>query len=82
MVTVPVNDQAQMDVIALEHTMAQLKTEAKSSPVVATAGTTDAGAIFNPAIRGLTHEYGAWLHIDAAWGGALIYRIIDKLCGY
>lgn len=84
-VTVPVNDQAQMDVVALEHTMAQLKAEGKIiACVVATAGTTDAGAIDPiPAIRKLTHEYGAWLHIDAAWGGALIlsnnYR--DKLAG-
>ena len=52
-VTVPVNDQAQMDVAALEHTMAQLKAEGKIiACVVATAGTTDAGAIdLIPAIR-------------------------------
>ncbi|MEZ2902220.1 aspartate aminotransferase family protein [Acinetobacter terrestris] len=73
-VTVPVNDNAQMDVAALEATMARLQAEGKIvACVVATAGTTDAGAI-DPlkAIRDITNKYGAWMHIDAAWGGALI----------
>ncbi|WP_213687081.1 pyridoxal phosphate-dependent decarboxylase family protein [Acinetobacter sp. WY4] len=73
-VTVPVNENAQMDVDALEKTMAHLQSEGKIvACVVATAGTTDAGAI-DPlkAIREITNKYGAWMHIDAAWGGALI----------
>ena len=73
-VTVPVNENAQMDVVALEQTMAHLKAEGKIvACVVATAGTTDAGAI-DPLkkIRDITNQYGAWMHIDAAWGGALI----------
>ena len=73
-VTVPVNDNAQMDVDALEKTMEHLRATGKIvACVVATAGTTDAGAI-DPLkeIREITNKYGAWMHIDAAWGGALI----------
>lgn len=73
-VTVPSNEKAQMDVDALEKTMAHLHAEGKIvACVVATAGTTDAGAI-DPLhrIRDITAQYGTWMHIDAAWGGALI----------
>ncbi len=73
-VTVPVNENAQMDTEALEKTMAHLQAEGKIvACVVATAGTTDAGAI-DPLkkIRDITNQYGTWMHIDAAWGGALI----------
>ena len=72
--TVPSNANAQMDVAALEQTLAQLKAEGKiAACIVATAGTTDAGAIDDlKAIRKLADEYQAWLHVDAAWGGALL----------
>ena len=73
-VTVPSNANAQMDVNALEQTLAQLKAEGKVvACIVATAGTTDAGAIDDlKAIRKLADKYQAWLHVDAAWGGALL----------
>ncbi|VEG12151.1 pyridoxal phosphate-dependent decarboxylase family protein [Moraxella cuniculi] len=73
-VTVPVNDNAQIDTIALANTMQALKDEGKIvACVVATAGTTDAGAIDDlKKVRELTQKFGAWMHIDAAWGGALL----------
>ncbi len=73
-VTVPVDANARMDMVALEQTMSQLQAEGKIvACVVATAGTTDAGAI-DPLhqVREISNKYGAWMHIDAAWGGALI----------
>ncbi|WII94838.1 aspartate aminotransferase family protein [Moraxella haemolytica] len=73
-VAVPVNNNAQMDTDALAKTIQTLKNDGKIiACVVATAGTTDAGAIDDiRTIRKLCDEVGAWLHIDAAWGGALL----------
>lgn len=73
-VTVPTNSNAQIDIAELENTLNQLKAEGKIvACIVATAGTTDAGAIDDlKAIRKLADEHQAWLHVDAAWGGALL----------
>ena len=73
-VTVPVNARAQMDVEALQQTIERLEREGHFvACVVATAATTDAGAIDDlPRIREVTQQHSAWLHVDAAWGGALI----------
>lgn len=73
-VTVPVNQNAQIDVAQLQQTLQRLQTEGNIiACVVATAGTTDAGAIDPIAeIRQVCDQFNSWLHIDAAWGGALL----------
>lgn len=73
-IAVPVNDNAQMDVAELEKIMAEQTANGNIiACVVATAGTTDAGAI-DPLkqIRDITNQYNTWMHVDAAWGGALL----------
>jgi L-2,4-diaminobutyrate decarboxylase len=73
-VTVPVDASRRMDVAALGRALAS-ESEAGLAPmaVVATAGTTDFGAIDPlPGIAGLCDGYDAWLHVDAAYGGGLL----------
>lgn len=52
--------------------------------VVATAGTTDFGSV-DPLgeLAKIAHEWGAWLHVDAAYGGALLFspRHREKISG-
>ncbi|GAB6983834.1 pyridoxal phosphate-dependent decarboxylase family protein [Nocardioides pyridinolyticus] len=73
-VTVPTDGDRRMDVGALGRTLARVA-DAGLVPmaVVATAGTTDFGAIDPlPEVAALCAGYGAWLHVDAAYGGGLL----------
>ncbi len=73
-VTVATDGDRRMDVGALSRELARC-TEAGLVPaaVVATAGTTDFGAI-DPLreVAALAETYGCWLHVDAAYGGGLL----------
>lgn len=65
---------ARMDVTDLADKLAQAKANNEQVlAIVATAGTTDAGAI-DPLrdIVKLAAEQKIWVHVDAAWGGALL----------
>ncbi len=65
---------ARMDLNDLAEKVAQAKANGEQIlAIVATAGTTDAGAI-DPlrAIATLAAEHQIWVHVDAAWGGALL----------
>ena len=65
-------DDLQMDLNALRDAILSDQTHG-CAPflVVATAGTTGAGAIDRLRdVAGIAQEFGLWFHVDAAWGGA------------
>ena len=65
---------SRMDLNDLREKLAQAKANGEQvMAIVATAGTTDAGAI-DPLteIAALAAEQQIWMHVDAAWGGALL----------
>ena len=73
-VCVKTNKQGQMDCAELRSTIAQLSAQGLLPiAVVATAGTTDHGAIDDlQKIVRISHENGLWCHVDGAYGGALM----------
>lgn len=73
-ISVPCAADHKMDPAALAEAMAETH-DAGLVPmaVVATAGTTDFGAVDPLAdLAALARAYGAWFHIDAAYGGGLM----------
>ena len=71
---IPVDSMHRMDVTALGRALeADRAAGLRPAAIVATAGTTDFGAVDPlPAIGVLAAEYGAWFHVDAAYGGGLL----------
>ncbi|WP_423723780.1 pyridoxal phosphate-dependent decarboxylase family protein [Arthrobacter zhangbolii] len=73
-IPVPCDANRRMDMQALEAAMSASAVRGeRAMAVVATAGTTDFGSI-DPLLQTarLAEEHGAWLHVDAAYGGGLI----------
>ena len=78
-VAVPVDAAQRMDPDQLDKSIAALRAQGLlPMAVVATAGTTDFGSI-DPlnAIAAITRREQLWLHVDAAYGGALAFS--DRL---
>jgi glutamate/tyrosine decarboxylase-like PLP-dependent enzyme len=71
---IPTDGHGRLDATRLAQQMARDRAEgARAVMIAATAGTTGAGMI-DPLRRcaQLAREHGAWYHVDAAWGGALL----------
>ena len=78
---IPVDENFRMRADVLRERMeADLRAGLKPFCVVATVGTTSTSSIDPvPAIADVAEEYGAWLHVDAAYGGAA--AVVPELRG-
>lgn len=74
-IAIPCDDSGRIIVTELAQALANLTIDGKKAfAIIATAGTTDTGAIDDiAAIATLANRYKVWLHIDAAWGGILLF---------
>ena len=74
-VRVAVDDQFRMTLKALRQKIHRLQAESlMPMAIVATAGTTDFGSIDRIRdIAEIARQAGAWLHVDAAYAGALLF---------
>lgn len=84
-IAIPTNAHSQMDVLALKAALEQARANGQQPfAIVATAGTTVTGNIDPlPEIGAIARAQGLWFHVDAAYGGALVFseRYRDRLQG-
>ncbi|WP_306366166.1 aspartate aminotransferase family protein [Nocardiopsis sp. CC223A] len=84
-VTVDVDSRHRMRPRALREALDRMRADGDIPvAIVATAGTTDLGGIDSlGAIAHIAREYGVWLHVDAAYGGGLLFsrRLRGLLAG-
>lgn len=74
-VRVATNESFRMDAAALRVALKELESRNLiPMAIVGTAGTTDFGSVDPlPEIASLAHDVGAWFHVDAAYGSALLF---------
>lgn len=72
---VPVDDRFRMDPAALRAALATMQSQnLHPMAIVATAGATDFGSIDPlPELAAAARSANTWLHVDAAYGGALLF---------
>ncbi|MGQ4374069.1 lysine decarboxylase DesA [Streptomyces sp. SAS_267] len=79
-VSIPVDHDKRMQTVALAHELERCRQDGLvPMAVVATAGTTDFGSIDPlPEIAELCSQFGAWMHVDAAYGCGLLTSLRNR----
>ncbi|MEU3476762.1 aspartate aminotransferase family protein [Streptomyces sp. NPDC033754] len=79
-VSVPVDRNKRMQSVVLAAELEACRAEGLvPMAIVATAGTTDFGSIDPlPEVAALAEEYGAWMHVDAAYGCGLLASLTRR----
>ncbi|MFD8212966.1 lysine decarboxylase DesA [Streptomyces sp. NPDC059697] len=79
-VSIPVDQDKRMQTLALAHELERCERDGLiPMAVVATAGTTDFGSIDPlPEIAELCARFGAWMHVDAAYGCGLLTSLKNR----